>query len=114
METGKGHSAEHYRKDDSEIFVKEKQFDFCSPPRQDGKTEGQTVVIKDFLQQLTETKYTWEELQVRPLPEGVDPTKMDNYLKESEFEKGLGMSQADFYALPQWKQTKVKREKGLF
>ena len=51
---------------------------------------------------------------MRPLPEGVDPTKMDKYLKESEFEKGLGMSQADFYALPQWKQTKVKREKGLF
>ena len=51
---------------------------------------------------------------MRPLPEGVEPTKLDKYLLESEFEKGLGMTQTEFYALPQWKQTKVKREKGLF
>ena len=44
------------------------------------------VVIEDLLAKLTCTKYPWVELQERPLPEGVDPLKLEFYLVDNEFE----------------------------
>ena len=47
------------------------------------------VAIDDLLNKLSKTRYTWQELQERPLPEGVDPLKMEAYLHDSEFEVNL-------------------------
>ena len=44
------------------------------------------MAIDDLLNKLSKTRYTWQELQERPLPEGVDPLKMEGYLHDSEFE----------------------------
>ena len=35
--------------------------------------------------ELSRTEYSWEELQVRPLPPGVDPAKIETYLNDTVF-----------------------------
>ena len=35
---------------------------------------------------LSKTSYTWEELQERPLPDGVDPSRLETYLSREDFE----------------------------
>ena len=30
--------------------------------------------------------YSWEELKQRPLPDGVDPSRLEKYLSEEDFE----------------------------
>ncbi len=41
-------------------------------------------------------------------------TKRESYLSDAEFASVLGSSKADFYALPAWKQAKLKKDKLLF
>ena len=53
---------------------------------QEGKKPGEMISVEDLLHRLTKTKYTWQELQEHPLPEGVDPLKMEAYLVDEEFE----------------------------
>jgi supervillin len=53
---------------------------------QEGRKEGEEVSVQDLYERLTETKYTWQQLQERPLPEGVNPLKLEFYLEDSEFE----------------------------
>jgi hypothetical protein len=49
--------------------------------------DGELERIADVLSRLTEIRvYTWEELQERPLPEGVDPQQLEKYLADEEFE----------------------------
>ena len=36
--------------------------------------------------ELSRTEYSWEELQTRPLPAGVDPAKIETYLSELVFQ----------------------------
>ena len=42
--------------------------------------------LQVVLQQLSKTNYSWEELQTRPLPDGVDPSRLEKYLSDSDFE----------------------------
>ena len=37
------------------------------------------------LEALSKTEYCWEELQQRPLPDGVDPAKLEQYLSGTDF-----------------------------
>lgn len=53
-------------------------------------------------------------LLTRPLPEGCDPTRLEIYLTEAEFEPALGSTRAEFERMPLWKQTNLKKERGLF
>lgn len=39
----------------------------------------------DELQKLSRDRYTLKELQARPLPEGVDPKRLETYLGDEEF-----------------------------
>ena len=39
----------------------------------------------DELKKLSRDKYSLAELQKKPLPEGVDPKKLESYLSEEEF-----------------------------
>ncbi|KAJ8349660.1 hypothetical protein SKAU_G00247900 [Synaphobranchus kaupii] len=48
------------------------------------------------------------------LPEGVDPTRKEDYLSSEDFALVLGVSRLDYYSMPDWKQKNLKKEKGLF
>jgi supervillin len=50
----------------------------------------------------------------RPLPEYVNPTKLEMYLNDEEFSTSLGMTKDEWKELPQWKKTNLKKENGLF
>ncbi|KAG1945200.1 villin-1 [Pimephales promelas] len=52
--------------------------------------------------------------QTEDLPEGVDPTRKEDYLSNEDFALIMGISRMDFYAMPSWKQLNVKKQKGLF
>ena len=42
--------------------------------------------IREVLDRLKRTTYTLAELQVRPLPDGVDPTRLESYLDDDDFQ----------------------------
>jgi supervillin len=44
----------------------------------------------------------------------VNPTKLELYLSDEDFEKCLGVSKAEFNKLPLWKKNKLKKDNGLF
>ncbi|XP_077339788.1 advillin [Lithobates pipiens] len=52
--------------------------------------------------------------QKHELPEGVDPTKKENYLSDHDFVDTFGMTRGEFSALPAWKQLSLKKGIGLF
>ncbi|XP_017108286.2 supervillin isoform X11 [Drosophila bipectinata] len=80
---------------------------------EDGRTNI-PVTISEMLAQMTQTEYPLEVLKARPLPEGVEPTRLEVYLNSDDFKLALGCSRAEFEQLPIWKQTKLKKERGLF
>lgn len=63
---------------------------------------------------LSRTSYSWEELQQRPLPHGVDPARIEAYLDTLAFQEKFSMSKAEYSASPRWKQIEMKKEAGLF
>lgn len=79
----------------------------------DGRT-NEPLPIADVLEQLSQTEYPLEVLQKRPLPEGVDPSRLELYLNAEDFEKALGQTRSEFEQMPLWKQTNLKKERGLF
>jgi len=86
--------------------------------RQDISRVNQENVGEENLErvfdELSRTEYSWEELQQRPLPPGVDPARIHNYIKETLFLEKFKMTKSEFNACPQWKQTEMKKEHGLF
>ena len=42
--------------------------------------------LEIVLEQLSKTSYSWEDLQQRPLPDGVDPSRLERYLTDDDFE----------------------------
>ncbi|XP_065351908.1 supervillin isoform X6 [Cloeon dipterum] len=81
---------------------------------QDGRKPGETLSVEDELARLTQSTYPPAQLLQRPLPDGVDPTKLEEYLSSEHFEELLGMTKEEFTELPTWKQTSVKKQVGLF
>ena len=53
---------------------------------QDGKKPGDMDDVSEVLSKLCQMRYSWEELQKRPLPDGVDPLRLECYLTDEEFE----------------------------
>ncbi|KAI5617179.1 villin-like protein isoform X1 [Silurus asotus] len=47
------------------------------------------------------------------LPQGVDPSKREEYLNDADFESLLGCSRNDFQRLPKWRQSDLKKKAGL-
>ncbi|XP_034251142.1 supervillin isoform X7 [Thrips palmi] len=81
---------------------------------QDGHKAGEILSVESELAKLTQSTYPAAQLLQRPLPDGVDPTRLELYLAPQHFQEMLGMSKEDFMELPQWKQTKLKKDAGLF
>uniref|UniRef100_A0A8C1YBA8 Supervillin a n=1 Tax=Cyprinus carpio TaxID=7962 RepID=A0A8C1YBA8_CYPCA len=91
-----------HREDITEIT--EKEAEVCD----------QIILVEDVLTRLCKTTYPVADLQARPLPEGVDPLRLEIYLSDEDFEKALEMTRSEYEALPGWKQVNVKKAKGLF
>uniref|UniRef100_A0A8D3BJV4 HP domain-containing protein n=1 Tax=Scophthalmus maximus TaxID=52904 RepID=A0A8D3BJV4_SCOMX len=75
---------------------------------------NQIILVEDVLARLCKTMYPLADLLARPLPEGVDPLRLEVYLSEEDFEKALEMTREEYGGLPVWKQVKLKKAKGLF
>ncbi|XP_064214700.1 supervillin isoform X3 [Tribolium castaneum] len=80
----------------------------------EGKRANARLSVEDELALLLRTTYPLAELLQRPLPEGVDPTHLEVYLSAEDFQELLSMTKEEFQKLPVWKQTAMKKEKGLF
>ncbi|CAB1430805.1 unnamed protein product [Pleuronectes platessa] len=65
---------------------------------------NQIILVEDVLARLCKTTYPLADILARPLPEGVDPLRLEVYLSEEDFEKGLEMTREDYGSLPVWKQ----------
>ncbi|XP_043208965.1 advillin-like [Amphibalanus amphitrite] len=55
-----------------------------------------------------------EALQSRRPPEGVDPSRREDFLSDSDFSAVFGMTREEFQRLPQWKKMQKKRKASLF
>uniref|UniRef100_A0A674MLJ7 Supervillin d n=1 Tax=Takifugu rubripes TaxID=31033 RepID=A0A674MLJ7_TAKRU len=75
---------------------------------------NKVVLVKEALSKLSRQQYSVEELTRKPLPEGVDPLRLEDYLSDQDFGNLLEMSRVEFNALPNWKQKNLKKSKGLF
>ena len=61
-------------------------------------------------------KYTYDELikSIDELPQDVNSTIKEVYLKESDFQKIFNMTFEEFQQKPSWKQMQLKRSAYLF
>uniref|UniRef100_A0A668AU50 Supervillin a n=1 Tax=Myripristis murdjan TaxID=586833 RepID=A0A668AU50_9TELE len=75
---------------------------------------NQIILVEDVLARLCKTTYPLEDLLARPLPEGVDPLRLEVYLSDDDFKKTLEMTRVEYESLPGWKQVNLKKAKGLF
>lgn len=76
--------------------------------------KNKVILVKEALAKLSKEQYSIEELTSKPLPEGVDPLRLEDYLSDEDFKTLLGMSRVEFNALPNWKQKNLKKSKNLF
>ncbi|XP_069367305.1 supervillin-like isoform X14 [Paralichthys olivaceus] len=74
----------------------------------------QIILVEDVLARLSQNTFPLAQLQGRPLPEGVDPLRLELYLSDQDFEKALEMRREEYEGLPGWKQVNLKKAKGLF
>ncbi|XP_029614667.1 supervillin isoform X9 [Salmo trutta] len=72
------------------------------------------TLVQDALAQLSKTQYPLEELLQTPLPEGVDPQRLEIYLSDHDFQTILEMKRDEYDSLPNWKQISLKKSKGLY
>jgi hypothetical protein len=56
--------------------------------------------------------FSYEELKGNI--ETVDPARKEDYLSAAEFSTVIGLSRAEFAALPKWKRDSKKKQVGLF
>uniref|UniRef100_A0A8C8HWE2 HP domain-containing protein n=1 Tax=Oncorhynchus tshawytscha TaxID=74940 RepID=A0A8C8HWE2_ONCTS len=75
---------------------------------------NQIILVEDVLARLCQNTYPLAELLARPLPEGVDPLRLELYLSDQDFEKALDTKREEYEGLPGWKQVNLKKAKGLF
>uniref|UniRef100_A0A8C8JV16 HP domain-containing protein n=1 Tax=Oncorhynchus tshawytscha TaxID=74940 RepID=A0A8C8JV16_ONCTS len=75
---------------------------------------NKVTLVQDALNWLSKNQYSVEELTAKPLPEGVDPLRLEIYLSDQDFQRVLEMTRTEFNALPNWKQKNLKKSKGLF
>ncbi|KAJ3087887.1 Coronin-2B [Quaeritorhiza haematococci] len=70
--------------------------------------------LNDVLKEYTKKTYSVDVLLSDRLPENVDPTKLEMYLSEEDFENIFKMKREDFMAMKPWKREEVKKTVGFF
>ncbi|XP_068758253.1 uncharacterized protein [Montipora capricornis] len=129
METTKSY-AEELKRDFSEVFIvyaglEPKSFKNLFPFWEDhpdatkinrsaGRIDNDKLKVEVELAKLSRKEYSLEELKKKPSPEGVDPSRLEAYLNEDDFQKAFNMTRAAFDVLPMWKKTNLKKKAGLF
>ncbi|XP_010186469.1 PREDICTED: supervillin-like [Mesitornis unicolor] len=88
--------------------------DIAEITEMDADVSNQIILVEDVLAKLCKTVYPLADLLARPLPEGVDPLKLEIYLSDEDFEVALEITRDEYNALPSWKQVNLKKAKGLF
>ncbi|XP_056656896.1 supervillin isoform X9 [Monodelphis domestica] len=88
--------------------------DIAEITEMDAEVSNQIILVEDVLAKLCKTVYPLADLLARPLPEGVDPLKLEIYLTDEDFEVALEMTREEYSMLPSWKQVNLKKAKGLF
>eukprot|EP01094_Clydonella_sp_ATCC50884_P020944 TRINITY_DN447_c0_g1_i7.p1 TRINITY_DN447_c0_g1~~TRINITY_DN447_c0_g1_i7.p1 ORF type:complete len:1014 (-),score=268.30 TRINITY_DN447_c0_g1_i7:199-3240(-) len=83
------------------------------PKAMQGKRSSVTP-FEELASSFSTKTFSYAELKQDPLPSGVDPTKLETYLSDGEFEEVFAMSKAEFRKLPVWKVEKMKQSVGLF
>lgn len=59
----------------------------CSAPcLQEAEVCNQIILVEDVLARLCQNTFPLAQLQARPLPEGVDPLRLEIYLSDQDFE----------------------------
>ena len=80
----------------------------------EGKKEYEKKSVEDALDTFKKKFYSIQQLTSDNPPDGVDPSKLETYLSDEEFEKIFEMSRDLFGQLPGWKQDILKKAFGLF
>ncbi|KAM3593440.1 uncharacterized protein V6R79_013069 [Siganus canaliculatus] len=95
--------------------------DIAAITEREAEVCNQIILVEDVLARLCKTTYPLEDLLSRPLPEGVDPLRLEVYLTDEDFEgiedyekKALEMTRDEYGCLPGWKQVNLKKARGLF
>ncbi|CAG0916087.1 unnamed protein product [Notodromas monacha] len=78
-----------------------------------GHVEGEMLNPESILLSRKEF-YLTEELRTHPLPPGVNPKLIEQYLSPDDFQNLFGMEKEDFNTLPEWKRVALKKEKHFF
>uniref|UniRef100_A0A672RMH2 Supervillin c n=1 Tax=Sinocyclocheilus grahami TaxID=75366 RepID=A0A672RMH2_SINGR len=72
------------------------------------------TLVQDALAALNKSQFPLKDLLKRPLPEGVDPLHLENYLSQHDFKVALGMTWNDYNCLSDLQKTDLKKSKGLY
>ncbi|XP_048366505.1 supervillin isoform X3 [Sphaerodactylus townsendi] len=88
--------------------------DIAEITEMDAEASSQIILVEDVLSKLCQKLYPLADILARPLPEGVDPLKLEIYLSDEDFEIALQMTREEYNGLPSWKQVNLKKAKGLF
>ena len=83
-----------------------------SSPARAAEPATQPVVVPVTPVVAAGTTYSYEQLKC-PIA-GVDPTRKEEYLDDSEFLELFGVDKASFAALPKWKRDAQKKKLSLF
>lgn len=51
-------------------------------------SKNKVILVKEALSKLSKQQYSIEELTTVPLPEGVDPLRLEDYLSDEDFKVG--------------------------
>lgn len=66
---------------------------------QDGRKPGEVLLVQEELARLTRSTYPLAQLLQRPLPEGVDPTRLEVYLAPHHFQVRLEQVKKSFLVI---------------
>ncbi|KAF2366738.1 Gelsolin-like domain [Trinorchestia longiramus] len=69
---------------------------------------------KEVLAALSRLHYSPEELRHQPAPDGVDPSRLEDYLDDENFLEVIGKTKKEFAGLPRWKKLDLKKKANLF
>uniref|UniRef100_A0A8C6WWS0 HP domain-containing protein n=1 Tax=Neogobius melanostomus TaxID=47308 RepID=A0A8C6WWS0_9GOBI len=81
---------------------------------QEAEVCNQIILVEEVLARLCQNSFPLSQLQSRPLPDGVDPLRLEIYLSDQDFQTALEMTREEYERLPAWKQVNLKKAKGLF
>lgn len=74
----------------------------------------EVVQLDDYFTKFQKSVYTIDVLKNRPLPEFVNPTKLEMYLSDEDFKEILGMTKDSWTKQPAWKKNSMRKDLGLF